>query len=104
MEPIVLDNLLSRDNKGRAVVPGTPFKVQDVVLAHLAWGWSPAEIHEQYERRLSMAQIHAALTYYFANQAEIDRQLVEEDAWIDSLRQSHPSPFADRMRAEGRIQ
>jgi uncharacterized protein (DUF433 family) len=37
-------------------------------LDHLAYGWSPEEMHYQHPP-LSLAQIHAALAYYFDHQA-----------------------------------
>ena len=39
-------------------------KVTEVVLDKIAYGWSPEEIHFQHPH-LSLAQIHAALTYYY---------------------------------------
>ena len=47
-------------------------------------GLSPEEIAAQIEH-LSLAQIHAALAYYFANREEVDRDLAEEDAFIEQL-------------------
>jgi uncharacterized protein (DUF433 family) len=52
------------DEKGTAWIDDTGVKVIEVVLSHLAYGWSPAEIHFQYPH-LSLAQIYAALAYYY---------------------------------------
>ena len=66
------------DERGVAWVDDTNVKVIEVVLDKLAYGWSPEEIHFQHHD-LSMAQIHAALSYYYDHQsafdAEIERQL-----------------------------
>ena len=51
------------DDKGGEWIAGTTFRVTDVVLGHLAHGWSPEEIHFQHPQ-LSMGQIHSALAYY----------------------------------------
>jgi hypothetical protein len=50
-------------------------KVTEVVLDKIAWGWSPEEIHFQHPH-LSLAQIYAALTFYYENQAELDKQIL----------------------------
>jgi hypothetical protein len=49
-------------------------KVIEVVLDKIAYGSSPEEIHFQHPH-LSLAQIHAALTYYYENQTQLDAQI-----------------------------
>ncbi len=70
------------DGRGVAWIGGANVKVIEVVLDKLAYGWSPEEIHFQHPH-LSLAQIHAALTYYYENQprldAEIQRRLHESE-------------------------
>jgi uncharacterized protein (DUF433 family) len=62
------------DGRGVAWIGGTQVKVTEVVLDKIANGWSPEEIHFQHPH-LSLAQIHAALTYYYENQSQIDEQI-----------------------------
>ena len=62
------------DDRGVAWIGGTKVKVTEVVLDKVAHGWSPEEIHFQHPN-LSLAQIHAALTYYYENQNGIDEQI-----------------------------
>lgn len=62
------------DSNGVAWLAGTKVKVVEVVLDKLAYGWSPEEIHFQHPH-LSLAQIHAALTYYYENQSVLDAQI-----------------------------
>ena len=57
---------------------GTRAKVNEIVLDKLAYGWSPEEIHFQHPH-LSLAQIHAALTYYYENQVHLDAQIRASD-------------------------
>ena len=38
---------------------------------------------------LSLAQVHAALAYYYANQAEIDADLEAEDRETEALEREH---------------
>ncbi len=62
------------DSRGVAWLAGTKVKVLEVVLDKLTQGWSPEEIHFQHPA-LSLAQIHAALTYYYENQTALDAQI-----------------------------
>ncbi len=62
------------DARGVAWIGGTKVKVTEVVLDKIAYGWSPEEIHFQHPH-LSLAQIYAALTYYYENQSELDSQI-----------------------------
>ena len=62
------------DGHGIAWIGGANVKVTEVVLDKIAYGWSPEEIHFQHPY-LSLAQIHAALTYYYENQSLLDAQI-----------------------------
>jgi uncharacterized protein (DUF433 family) len=79
------------DPQGIPCVAGTRTRVLEVVLDHLAYGWDAEGIHHQHPY-LSLPQIHAALGYYFENQAEcdaaIDRELREVDGLRDQLQSS----------------
>lgn len=92
------------DDRGVAWITDANTKVIEVVLDRIAYGWSPEEIHFQHPT-LSLAQIHAALTYYYDNQAELDaeimRQLKEVDALADAAKDS---PGRRRLREQGLLQ
>ena len=62
------------DAQGVAWIAGTKVKVIEVILDKVSHGWSPEEIHFQHAG-LSLAQIHAALTFYYENQAALDAQI-----------------------------
>ncbi len=91
------------DEQGVAWIDDTNVKVIEVVSDRLAYGWSPEEIHFQHPH-LSLAQIYAALAYYYDHQAEMDReierQLQESDALAAAARES---PLRARLRAAGRL-
>jgi uncharacterized protein (DUF433 family) len=68
---------------GRPRIDGTRIAVQTIT----GWykkGYSPEEIHEHYEH-LNLYQIYAALTYYHANQKEIERDIIAEEEEYDKL-------------------
>src|SRR5215210_2506118 len=89
------------DERGVAWVTDANIKVIEIMLDKLAYGWSPEEIHFQHPH-LSMAQVHAALTYYYDHQIEFDaeivRQLNEVRAMADAAKDS---PGRQRLRSLG---
>jgi uncharacterized protein (DUF433 family) len=76
-------------------------RVSQIVMDYLAYGWSPDEMCRQHSY-LSHAEAHAAMTYYFDHQQEIDQEISLE---IDeaSKRPANRSPFYARMKAKGLI-
>jgi len=71
--------------------------VSDVVLLHLRLGQSLEEIAGHYD--LSLAALHAAMTFYYDHQQEIDRALQKEDATVQSLRAAAPSLLQAKLKA-----
>ncbi len=58
----------------------------------IAHGWSPEEIHFQHSH-LSLAQIHAALGFYYDHKAEMDEQIHRGAGEVERMRsQSSESP------------
>jgi uncharacterized protein (DUF433 family) len=72
------------DDRGVAWIDDSNVKVIEVVLDRLAYGWSPEELHFQ-QPHLSLAQIHAALAYYYDHQLELDDELRKRLAEVDRL-------------------
>lgn len=71
---VIFTTHIELDGYGVAWIGDTRVKVIEVVLDKIAYGWSPEEIHFQHPH-LSLAQIHAALTYYYENQDVMDAQI-----------------------------
>ena len=91
------------DERGVARVAGSRTKVVQIVLDKNAHGWSPEEIQSQYPH-LSLADIHAAMAFYYDHQAELDAQIAMDKGDYESLRDSAvKSPIVKRLRSEGRI-
>jgi uncharacterized protein (DUF433 family) len=72
---------------GRPCVAGTRVSVRSVALCYKQ-GYTPEEIAQQYEA-LTLAQVYAALTYYHANQAEIEADIAAEDLAYERLAREH---------------
>jgi len=91
------------DSTGRAWIAGANTKVIEVVLDKLAYGWSPEEMCLQHPH-LSMAQIHAALAYYYDHQAEIDLEIADQLAEYEELRlKAKDSPLRLKLRSLGKL-
>ncbi len=74
-------------------------KVVELVMAQRAHGWSPEELRFQFPH-LSMADIHAALTYYWDHKNKLDEDIERRSRLAEeSRRQSSSSPLAQRLAA-----
>src|SRR5438876_4840635 len=95
----VLNSLIEIDEKGIPWISGANTKVVEVVLDKMAYGWSPEEMHRQHPH-LSMAQIHAALSYYYEHQDEVDADIERTYREVEELRAQQPdSPLRQRLQA-----
>src|SRR5437762_7490595 len=69
------------DENGVAWIDDTRIKVIEVAIDKIAHGSSPEELHFQYPH-LSLAQIHAALAYYYDRQSELDAEIRRR--WLEA--------------------
>lgn len=81
------------DEKGVAWIDDTNVKVVEVVLDKTAYGWSPEEIFFQHYGDLSLAQIHAALAYYYDHQGELDAEIERRRREGDELAREASDPI-----------
>ena len=88
----VLNSLIELDENGVPWITGANTKVLEVVLDKMAYGWSPEEMHRQHPH-LSMAQIHAALSYYYEHQAEVDSDIERRYQYAEEMRAHNKNPF-----------
>ena len=91
------------DDRGRGWIDDTNVKVIEVVLDKIGWGLSPEEIHEQHPH-LSLAQIHAALSYYYDHKTEYDAEIERQNAEYERLRAENlDSPIRRKLREMGKL-
>src|SRR5213593_4894293 len=94
-----LNSLIEIDEQRIPWISGANTKVVEVVLVKMAYGWSPEEMHRQHPH-LSMAQIHAALAYYYEHQDEVDADIERRNQYVEEMRAQQPdSPLRQRLRA-----
>jgi uncharacterized protein (DUF433 family) len=85
------------DENGVAWIDNTLVKVVELVTDKIAHGSSPEELHFQYPH-LSLAQIHAALAYYYDNQTALDAEIERRWREADELAQSiSDAPLRQRL-------
>ncbi|MBZ8183231.1 DUF433 domain-containing protein [Oscillatoria salina] len=68
---------------GRPRIAGRRLSVQQIAVL-TKQGLTPPEIVREYEN-LTLAEVHAALAYYYANQEQIEQYLAEEKAQYEQM-------------------
>ena|ERR1043165_392877 len=95
---------INLDESGRAWIDGANTKVIEIAMDRYAYGWSPEEIQFQHPH-LSMAQIHAALSYYHEHREKMDSEIaVSHEEYLRTRSASAKSPFVQRLKSEGRLE
>lgn len=85
------------------MIAGTTMKVVELILDHLAYGWSPEELHFQHPY-LTMGQVHSALAYYWDHRAELDRDIERRMQLVDQVQKTTPPlPLVERLKAKGLV-
>src|SRR5918999_1451077 len=83
---------------GKPRIAGTRIRVQDVAIWHEHWSYSPEEIISHYPQ-LSLADVYAALAYYFDHRDEIQRHIQEADALVEAMKREIPSKLQQKLAA-----
>ena len=97
----VVQSHIRLDENRVAWIDDTKVKVIEIAVDKIAHGSSPEEMHFQYPH-LSLAQIHAALTYYYDHQEEFDAEIARQLQDVKNLRAaSQATPLHDRLRSLG---
>ncbi len=79
---------------GKARLEGSRLCVLDVAYLHKA-GLTPEQIQVEYPD-LNLAQIHAALSYYYANSEEIEAEMQRDREWEEGFEQRKAEYLAKR--------
>ena len=99
--PTLAVSSIELDERGVAWISGTKVKVIEIAVDKLAHESSPEEMVRQYPH-LSLAQIHAALAYYYEHQIEFDAEIVRQLAEVNALAEAATdSPLRRRLHARG---
>ena len=82
---------------GRACIAGHRVRVLDIVAWHEHQGMTSDDIVSQVPS-LTLADVHAALAYYFDHMAEIQEEMRTERELVEKCRGNHPSLVEAKLR------
>ena len=74
---------------GKPCIAGHRIRVVDVAIWNEKLGLSPDDIASKYD--LSLAEVHAALAYYFDHREEMEADLRADEAFVAELKKRFPS-------------
>lgn len=80
---------------GKPRIAGRRITVQNIAIWHERMGKSADEISAEYD--LSLAEIYAALSYYFDHLAEIDESIRESEAFVEEMKKKNNSVLAQKL-------
>lgn len=75
---------------GKAHILGHRVKVEHIAIMHIHRRMSPAAIVEDIPT-ITLAQVHAALAYFYDHRKEIEAEIREADEFVERLRAGQPS-------------
>jgi uncharacterized protein (DUF433 family) len=81
-------------------VAGTRIRVVDIAIWHEKQGMSAAQIVQEYPQ-LTLADVYAALAYYWDHRAAIERRAAEDAAFEAECRRKYPSLLQEKLRDRG---
>jgi uncharacterized protein (DUF433 family) len=85
---------------GQPHILGHRIKVKHVAIWYERMGMSPDEIVSSHPG-ITLAQVHAALAYYYDHRGEIERDIREGEAFADKIRAGAPSIFEKVRQRNG---
>lgn len=81
----------------KARIVGHRIRVRDIAIWHEKLGMSPDEIVTQYPT-LTLADVYAALAYYWDHREEMEQVIADEEAFVEELKRSHSSLLLEKLR------
>lgn len=79
---------------GKPRIAGHRVTVQDVVIWHERLGIGADEIAAEYD--LTLADVYAALAYYYDHRAELDEAIRSDESYVAELRRRIPSKLTEQ--------
>jgi uncharacterized protein (DUF433 family) len=85
---------------GRACIAGHRIRVMDVVAWHEMRGTTPDQIVDLFPG-ITLADVFAALAYYFDHRQEIEDDFRDDDQWAERVKSTIPSKIPPELREKG---
>ena len=98
---ITLDQLIAKTpgvRGGKACIANRRIAVQDVAIWHERLGMSADQIAAEFG--LTLAEVYAALAFYFAHRDEIEQSIRDDQTLAEAIRLANPSLVKHRLRGE----
>src|SRR5690242_15018345 len=86
---------------GRACIAGHRIRVMDIVTWHEMRGYCPDEIVDMFPG-ITLADVYAALAYYFDHIEEIQAEFGKEDELAEWVKANIPSKIPAELREKAR--
>jgi uncharacterized protein (DUF433 family) len=83
---------------GKPRIAGTRIRVQDIYVWHELHGQSADQIVSQFPH-ITLADVYAALAYFWDHREEIQKQMKADDQFVESMKRNCPSPLQQKLRA-----
>lgn len=80
---------------GKPRIAGHRITVQHIVIWHERMGMSADEI--AFNHGLTLADVYAALTYYYDHRQEIDEAILADDSYVVELRKGIKSKLSGKI-------
>ena len=81
---------------GRPRIAGHRIRVEDIVVWHERMGLSADEIVSRFPQ-LKLAEVYAALAYYYDHREEIDAQMEADEKLVEEMRRLYPSKIRSKL-------
>jgi uncharacterized protein (DUF433 family) len=85
---------------GRPCIDGTRVRVVNIVFLEKR-GYQPEQMLEKYPD-LNLAQVHAALAYYYDHPEEIEAYIAEDEAWDERYERDRAELLSKRRSPTSR--
>ena len=83
---------------GKPRIAGRRITVQNIVIWHERMGMSADEISSEYD--LTLADVYAALAYYFDHVEEINKSIREGEAFVEEMRKKNVSVLEQKLKSQ----
>ncbi|MGA2031402.1 MAG: DUF433 domain-containing protein [Thermoguttaceae bacterium] len=82
---------------GRACIAGHRVRVMDIIAWHQLRGMGPDQIVDMFPG-ITLADVYAALAYYFDHRQEIEEEFRKEDRLAEWVKENIPSKIPQELR------
>jgi len=98
MDPAMINHVETKPGVcgGKPCIVGTRIRVQDIYVWHELVGKSPDEIVSDFPQ-LSLADVHAALAYYWDNRETIQQQMKDAEELVEGMKLRYPSKLREKL-------